>query len=187
MPRETSSTRAQAPNLQQGGTSRRVDLRSSTISNAGPATEAPLRREAHRAAREPPSSSVPSTTSVRLSPRTRFVPSFRRRRGNKPQVLNQRSVDPNTLGLIPINTLPGPLYEPDFPVARVPDRGSYAGFPHDNSPLTNSQSTPTRAAGSRRRSNTLPNPPTVNELDHGDSQFDGKSGLRLAPKLWLTR
>ncbi|KAH9230572.1 hypothetical protein K456DRAFT_39528 [Colletotrichum gloeosporioides 23] len=150
LPRETSSTRAQAPNPQQGGTSRRVDLRSSTTSNAGPATEAPLRREAHRAAREPPSSSVPSTTSV----------------------LNQRSVDPNTLGLIPINTLPGPLYEPNFPVARVPDRGSYAGFPHDNSPLTNSHSTPTRAAGSRRRSNTLPNPPTVNELDHGDSQFD---------------
>ncbi|KAI8307083.1 hypothetical protein K4K59_011173 [Colletotrichum sp. SAR11_240] len=51
-------------------------------------------------------------------------------------------------------------------------RGSYAGFPHDNPPLTNSQSTPTREAGSRRRSNTLPNPPTVNELDHGDPQFD---------------
>ncbi|KAH0441470.1 hypothetical protein CcaCcLH18_02033 [Colletotrichum camelliae] len=127
-----------------------VEPRSSTTSNDGPATEAPLRREAHRAAREPPSSSIASTTSV----------------------LNQRGVDPNALGLIPINTLPGPLYEPDFPVARVPDRESHAGFPHDNFPLNNNQSTPTRAAGGRRRSNTLPNPPTVNELDHDVSQFD---------------
>ncbi|KAK2730161.1 hypothetical protein CKAH01_09683 [Colletotrichum kahawae] len=147
LPREASSTRAQASNSHQGGTSRRVEPRSSTTSNDGPATEAPLRREAHRAAREPPSSSIASTTSV----------------------LNQRSVDPNALGLIPINTLPGPLYEPDFPVARVPDRESYAGFPHDNFPLNNNQSTPTGAAGGRRRSNTLP---TVNELDHGVSQFD---------------
>ncbi|WQF75177.1 hypothetical protein CDEST_00191 [Colletotrichum destructivum] len=99
----------------------------------------------------------PSTSSRQSTPGSHTSTT----QGQKPKVLNQRGVDPSTLGLVPINTLPGPLYEPEFRVAEFANAKYAAAIETDSSSRTWVNARIGLKMG-RRRSQTLPEPNTGN-------------------------
>ncbi|KAK1597190.1 uncharacterized protein LY79DRAFT_697393 [Colletotrichum navitas] len=104
----------------------------------------------------------PSNTSPRVTPSSwRATTSDR-----KPKVLNQRRVDPSTLGLIPIKTLPGPLYEEQYPVTKFANtKYSAETGSMPSSPIEKDARAGLRMG--RRRSRTLPSPHRAGALDRG--------------------
>ncbi|KAK1524695.1 hypothetical protein CPAR01_13643 [Colletotrichum paranaense] len=86
--------------------------------------------------------------------------SLRTTPSQKPKVLNQRRMDPDTLGLVAIKTLPGPLYEPEQPLPGFANSKYEGGYGSDDSFASLSKNAPTGLTTGRPRSHTLPNSKT---------------------------
>ncbi|KAK1503797.1 hypothetical protein CABS01_09186 [Colletotrichum abscissum] len=69
--------------------------------------------------------------------------SLRTTPSQKPKVLNQRRMDPDTLGLVAIKTLPGPLYEPEQPLSGFANSKYEGGYDSDDSFASLSKNAPT--------------------------------------------
>ncbi|KAK1536363.1 uncharacterized protein CCOS01_01683 [Colletotrichum costaricense] len=78
-------------------------------------------------------------------------------------------MDPDTLGLVAIKTLPGPLYEPEQPLSGFANSKYEGGYDSDDSFASLSKNAPTGLTTGRPRSHTLPNSKTGRTPNYGKS------------------